>query len=997
MESSSFLSSANSSGSFDNERNDTPQLEEKISELTAENENLKMQFEALIQQSKQMNDLCEKIKALSKQNHELSAVNEDIQHRLELSLRKNQELNQLYEEEKKKSSNNQPQLPLIKQQDYDDIKQQYQKEIDELHKTISTIQEQNHNLQVEQKTMANKIERTINTASRMFKTTLNSIDGLNQFLSQQTFSTFNQKQYVNQQPQERGIEDPSIRYEELISIMKEKLKNMKRDNEELQISNNNLKQKSKDLIKSNNDDLNELKRKHKTEISEITTKFNKEKKNLNNTITSLKQEIEKMKEEIVEVKSLPPKVIKETIIDTKKLNEQKNKYENQISQLTSQIKQQECQNKELEDEKNDLLNKLSQINKDNSFLLTQVSNNGTRIKSLESTIEENNKVIESLRQTLHTRNPIEVQPAETQRSQADKLKIEHLKKKNEELEKKQSEIQNKLNQLNDAIFDLKKENTELESKNQWMEAQDKKHMKDIEELQQQIDKFKSHASEREIIPQEIWTTTKFGPHVAKQIENIAVNSALQPASKIRNIYDIISSQFKSLETNTENQVNQCVKKLSEIKDKLSNFILDASVALLDRPITFDDIISNNGSEEIVNGINRLRDVKDELQHKDEYLSNLVDSIKEQLFVNDINDIMPHINQIIEDKIEQDEELSILHMKYKQAKESIKDLLRKMKERESEFDTEIESIQNHLGSLKEENKELEEKYNNSKQEANDANEEIEKLKEIIEDQKREITSGGLKQTTCLREANKPSQQLINTNDNSIQQLEEENSELLQQIQKLKEENQNLIQENEQIKSRFEKYQQSMNEMIESERNNYKSEKENAQAIYQATIDQLKKQCEDNREDIQKLSLSNSQAESFIATTKATINKLNASKRKIENEFRLYKQQAERQELITNASNNAKLSSMGIKHQTEIEQMRNDFEKEKRNIYSSFAMKFSSYYNPSSSLNERTYNAIINNVYQDLTKLKSSDSTIRNMLHANSGQTTEDAVAQIIYKE
>ena len=1005
MENSSFLSNFDSFVSDDNGKQSVSQLEDKIAELTAENESYRAQFETLLQQTQAIHENCEKIKKLTKENLDLKAENEEIQHRLELSNKKFQELSHQYEDEKQKQTVNNSNNFVSQTQELDNMKEKYQKQINELQQNLSDLQQQNTNLLIEQKTMNNKIDRSLSNASRFFQNNFDSLDSFNKFLSSepQNFQKQQQQQqFQAQEHVERGISQQNIaEYEQKIANLKSMIKELKNENREIVSENRILKENNGKLSATMKTNANEMKKKYSSEISELTNKLNNEKKALEDEISSLKKNLAQAKREINEAKQKPPQIVKETVIDTKKLEEQKRNFDIERKEYGSKMKQLSDQLKAMQASRDETIVKLNQINAENAKLQTEIEKQKVTISSMATNIEEDKNEIESLRAALHSKETQRAVPEAPQRSEADKIRIEQLKKNNENLEKKNIDLQATINQKDQEIFDIKKDMKELETDLKQKSAQEKELKLDIQELQQKYNDKPTITAEV-LLPPNAWTTPLFGPSIAQSINTIANNSALQPVSKLHNVYDVIHKEYSQKEKEMEEKAEQYDKNLQSLRESISTFIIDCSVALFDKALTYEDFLANKAGEDIIKAINDKRDLCENLRHNNEYLSSVLDEISEQIEAEGGNyeGIIAKIIQLLNENEELNNAIENLHSKYKENKEAFKYNTRKMQHREYELLSQNEAIQNDLESAQNEIEELNEELNQIKAKNDDANNEINRLKEIATAYENDIQERALLAVPETKENDTANENINNETiqelEKQIQEKEEREAQLNEEISSLKYELQLLDQEKEQIQSDFDQYKEKAQEEIENEKKRHEVEKENAQTIFQTTIEQLKKQCQVHREDIQKLSAANAQAESYIAQSKATITKLNGAKRKAENDYKLLKQQTDRQQILNQATLNAKLSTAEAEHQTQLEQIRSDFEKEKRSIYSSFVSKFRNYYNPSSCLNERTYNNVIETVCNELNRLKASDSSVRTMLHVNDNQTTEDAVAQILMK-
>lgn len=72
----------------------------------------------------------------------------------------------------------------------------------------------------------------------------------------------------------------------------------------------------------------------------------------------------------------------------------------------------------------------------------------------------------------------------------------------------------------------------------------------------------------------------------------------------------------------------------------------------------------------------------------------------------------------------------------------------------------------------------------------------------------------------------------------------------------------------------------------------------------------------------------------------------------------------------------------------------FEAEKRRICGYSIEAFKLFFDANLSIDEKSYRNVVDMAKDELTKLTHSDASIRRIVAARDGQTTEDAVAQVI---
>ena len=186
-------------------------------------------------------------------------------------------------------------------------------------------------------------------------------------------------------------------------------------------------------------------------------------------------------------------------------------------------------------------------------------------------------------------------------------------------------------------------------------------------------------------------------------------------------------------------------------------------------------------------------------------------------------------------------------------------------------------------------------------------------------------------------------------------------------------------------------------IEDLTDRYESEKDHMRKTFEQSLDELRKQCTQHREDVKRLSEQLNAEELSNIDMKNAMNKLNKEKCKLNRELSLVKEQMEREKTLLETECRARLVSAQSNYERKLDEERSKNEEDKRSIYSFIANEFHEFYKPTDRINESTFKNVVRDVRESILSLLHSDSTIRSILGAVDGQTTEDAVAQILLNQ
>jgi hypothetical protein len=113
-------------------------------------------------------------------------------------------------------------------------------------------------------------------------------------------------------------------------------------------------------------------------------------------------------------------------------------------------------------------------------------------------------------------------------------------------------------------------------------------------------------SPEDIMPITAWRYPEFDPTLAEKIENVALNSLLQPASKLNQIYKLIVKFYTDALTKSDAQSRAFVEETERVKAIVNQFAVDISLLLSLGSNNYDDFVNRGGAQKIVQQVTGQR-------------------------------------------------------------------------------------------------------------------------------------------------------------------------------------------------------------------------------------------------------------------------------------------------------------------------------------------------------------------------------------------------------
>ena len=160
--------------------------------------------------------------------------------------------------------------------------------------------------------------------------------------------------------------------------------------------------------------------------------------------------------------------------------------------------------------------------------------------------------------------------------------------------------------------------------------------------------------------------------------------------------------------------------------------------------------------------------------------------------------------------------------------------------------------------------------------------------------------------------------------------------------------------------------------------------------------MRDQCSEYRLSLTKLNETLKESEDKNCKYHKELNNLKRQKQKLEEQLSIQKDSIERERKIMDSKLHSALLNADMKANNQILNIKSKIEGEKQKIISFFAEEFRTFFDPKEQIDINTFQSLVQRTRNELTKLQNSDNAIRRLTNATSFQSTEEAVAQFVFK-
>lgn len=974
------------------------------------------QFDQSVAISKKIESVHIKNQKLAISLRNLQSEKEELTRRLDISIKANEELENKLKNERFSLSQQLSKNTTDKEHELAKIKKEYDIKVEMMTKKIETLEAENQNHELNNKMISSKVDRLLQNSNQYFCNNFSELDSLLEFLAQPRIKD------TNQLDEPKVIIDPNINsilekknrlQKQKLKILRAQIRKVMKENAQLKVNLQETEKKNKLIIQKYEDQIEQIKEDNSNSLSILNDSTN----NLNLKIQKLKKENSKLKSELFELQSQktasPP--IYSTELEKPVQTQIESKKENYAT-FQAEI--------EIANQKNsELIQKLQLFEHDNSHLSTQikelqeqknqleieVENQKVALNALKVVHDETLNEVKTLRESLHTKATFKPpKPIENKILLKLKTKLEHSQKVIQLLTKQVNDLQIQRENDKNQIISIE---SKLSNKNMELEEIQQKNSSLNDELStlRQINEEKPSLTAEDIIPNYAWKFNDFDQKLTQKIEKVALNPLLQPISKLNNVFKIIqkfyAEQLKEKDENGQKLTND----IQNLKLKMNKFIVDVSVILSMNPLSVSDFLNDSQfSDSIIQKLTSMVNESENLKRKDACYSMLIDLLLKyfddekshnsnefysnpenlQLFITNLKNQLFLLNEKLKAK---SHKLHTIKQCAKELKLTTDDEINSLKNIINQQSNEYITLKQNHDMLCEINQKLKKELHSSKKKFSELQQKSEENETLIQEEyDKKLLNAQTAHNLSEQSLKKQLDILLNDKENNRSAIENYETSI-NHLRTVIDKNQQEIREKEKKIIELSNEKDLVTNSIE---NKYKKEKEQLIKTYEKTVSEIKRQCENHRKDFEKVSSDLSICEKKNKCAKQSIVTLKKEKMRLENEIKAIYDQVKRDRQINEADTNNKIFSTEASFSRKLQDYKNKCENEKKRIFSYAANEFRQFFNPSETMDEKSFRSLMSRIRKEYDRLYTSDTNVRRLTGAGPHQPTEEAVAHLL---
>ena len=1001
---------------YDENSNTYYQMQQEIDRLQEENNTFRAQFNEMTAMNEQLEKIHQKNIQLTKEIRMVNSEKDDLQRRLNISLQHNEELKKMKEQNVIQQQTYTPPAVDESKSLFEKEKTQWQNEKNDFQTKIDALQQSLQNEQKKNNDIQNSIDSLISLSNSYFQKTFSTIQDISMFLKQTSKPQINNR--AGTPRKEHQISKQNI------DALTQKIKKQRSQIKELKklysLTEAKASQYENDTIKSK-EEANKIISDLETKLTNVQHNFQIQEMQNQYEVQMKDNQIKNLQEQLNEVHNTQNSVKNESISnniaikesnDLLLLKRQIDSYKEKVHDLNKTITQLKQDNSQLNAQLIDLNSTNEAIKKrltssDNS-VSTYITENETLKSTISSLQIDLDKLQEQYQTSLSQIQSLEATLRQNESSQIENQStFEKLQSSIQILEKvieKQKKEQNHLYEEREKIITLlQKENSLFKNYENYMKNLSQENLQLKTNLQNQQIKYQPQeefiSNNNNSVPINAWCCKEFPSDLNLLITDTAKNENLEISTKIRYALGIIAKYYNKKIKEFEN-VHETLTKNDDQKLKLLEQLLDKVTAILNKSsLSVDTLISDPSKFRDLSSA--LENVSHQLGEKENEVSKLNESllsIYSTLNVDNSEQAIFTINKLIQ---------SIEQLKYKCDHQKSK-MIKKIKEFQGfksafiQQHNEIESIlneqQDQYSKVVAERDEILEKLKQTEMVNSSFKTDLSRLnsehKESLNIHEKKCDEVMINMKSQIEEVKNQYMQELNLKDKQIfekqsriQQLEKEVVQWKRTAELLK-------------KSKIEKDNQII-EMTakahENEKNNQeKQAREKAQIKSQ--FEQLLVHIKSKNEELRKILVKTSKALEECQKKNKELLSINTqlSIEKQQNLARIdgMKEELEREHRLMETKLKASLMANELQMQNSIEEIKSQYDLEKRSIYSYIATAFRQFFNAGYNLDENAIRSLVDRVQAELTKLLKQDISLRKLLGVSQSEALENYISKLL---
>jgi chromosome segregation ATPase len=500
----------------------------------------------------------------------------------------------------------------------------------------------------------------------------------------------------------------------------------------------------------------------------------------------------------------------------------------------------------------------------------------------------------------------------------------------------------------------------------------------------------------DVMPLTVWRCPEFEPALAEKVEKVALNSLLQPASKLNQIYKLIIRFYADQLAKAEAQSRALIEETERAKGIVNQCAVDTSILLSLAPITYDDFVNRGGANKIVQQVTYLVHQLNDMSRVAQEYSTFADHF--QAVFGKTPDLFTSCTELKETIDRLELKLRGKRKKNSELRNRLRDLAISSDQQTDELSRDNAALKETIVDLERTVAELNDTVKGVKKDLSSARQQLKEAQAAASDAEASISQDHQTLLDRLRSDHATLESQLNEHISALNTQVATASETIEEnettIAKLQNQLRTLQRSLDEKLEQFAELQQAKAFEIRQLSASAKSEKENLVQSYEAALSELTKQCDTRRNDLATVSRDFAESEAANRKAKAVIVALKRERLQLQTKLESLTTKSQRDSEVTRAIiRNTELTAESTVTQ-KLQDAKAHYESERRRIFSIAADEFRGYFNAADSIDERSFRQLLARVKGELRRLSDTDVVVRRLVGASPKQSTDDAVARLI---
>lgn len=966
-------------------------LKEENRALVEEAAHLRVQFENALNITKQLENVHEKNAKLSECARNLKFERDGMEKRLDIAKRTEEELKKQLEDEKRNVERARAEVDIEKNSEIARIQETHHKAIEKVRAKLKKLTSKKNKSDVKVQQLESHIDRVLQNASEHFQEQISDIDNLIRLLGQPRIKA-------------DSIPDDSQQTSTEIASMKAKLKKYKK---KLKDSHEHEKNLSQQLVKLQHE-IQERERKAQADLDKAAAKqreINEDRiserndfqekikmlamKNdaLTSEVASLTSVVKELKDRETELRAKARQnSVPKLITETPKPDESR-EYKQKIAVLEGKCKDTKRQLNRETEKKKQAMESQQRAEASLSELELEMKRQKSEFEAMKVVHSETLNELHCLRQALRgneVSNENEEAEKEMKRLQTHVDEQEFTIKK--QLETIQ-DINSELESEREKITKLTRKNEELKAKLEENSRQMERRETDMLISTRQMVNDAKIAAEN-VIPPPAWRYQDFDEALAAEVDKVAANTLLQPATKLNQIYRIIVGYYNELMKEHEERIKEERSEHRKTRKALNQFVIDIALKLGLPNISVDDVVEQGWKQ----FLDKITDITSQLEHAKKQNSKLVaisEHVEKELGPS--TDVFEQITLLRKQASHDSNRIKRVTSKYRTLKRTYKSLKETTTRRLENDSMEAEMV---ISELKQSQTENEQIIHRLKSELSSLRNENMELQKISMDRNTHIGVNYDEEIQALKDENEEIQTAFNSElaklrdelQRNAEAAEEKDSTILKLTRKITHLEEDLATKETEI--------DEIRRANEAELKRVQSHDSQTRDTYAKTVSDLQQKCESYLADLSHITQELTTTKTLHEKAKKVIADLTETNSALQEQNKSLTANMERERGLNRAAIKSAVLEADAKAKEKIHKNKSKLEAEKQRILMFAFDEFRVFFDPAGTINERSFRELLFKVRSEMKRLSDSDTIIRRLTGASLHQSTDDAVAKIL---